>query len=162
MKEIKDYYIIVSEYGSSARSTKTAEILIIKKEQYDYKPVSIENNKITLTDFRERVDVLDTREYVVLKCRFIIKLTKDLKKVYTCITDRRKSLNKDINTLYQLSPKYWEPILINLVPRLEKKLRDKKIPSSEREIAKNLLEIIEEIDPIIWKEENENRNSKCL
>jgi hypothetical protein len=162
MKEIKDYYIIVSEYGSSARSTKTAEILIIKKEQYDYKPVSIENNKITLTDFRERVDVLDTREYVVLKCRFIIKLTKDLKKVYTCITDRRKSLNKDINTLYQLSPKYWEPILINLVPRLEKKLKDKRIQLSEREIAKNLLEIIEEIDPIIWKEENENRNSKCL
>jgi hypothetical protein len=162
MKEIKDYYIIVSEYGSSARSTKTAEILIIKKEQYDYKPVSIENNKITLTDFRERVDVLDTREYVVLKCRFIIKLTKDLKKVYTCITDRRKSLNKDINSLYQLSPKYWEPILINLVPRLEKKLKDKRIQLSEREIAKNLLEIIEEIDPIIWKEENENRNSKCL
>lgn len=162
MKEIKDYYIIVSEYGSSARSTKTAEILIIKKEQYDYKPVSIENNKITLTDFRERIDVLDTREYVVLKCRFIIKLTKDLKKVYTCITDRRKSLNKDINTLYQLSPKYWEPILINLVPRLEKKLKDKRIQLSEREIAKNLLEIIEEIDPIIWKEENENRNSKCL
>jgi hypothetical protein len=113
MKEIKDYYIIVS----STRSTKTAEILRIKKEQYDYKPVSIENNKITLTDFRERIDVLDTREYVVLKCKFIIKLTKDLKKVYTCIINRRKSINKDINTLYQLSPKYWEPILINLAPR---------------------------------------------
>jgi hypothetical protein len=162
MKEIKDYYIIVSEHGSSARSTKTAEILIIKKEQYDYKPVSIENNKITLMDFRESIDVLNTREYVVLKCKFIIKLTKDLKKVYTCIINRRKSINKDINTLYQLSPKYWEPILINLAPRLEKKLKDKKIQPSEREIAKDLLEIIEEIDPIIWKEENENGNSKCL
>lgn len=162
MKEIKDYYIIVSEHGSGTRSTKTAEILIIKKEQYDYKPVSIENNKIMLTDFREKIDVLNTREYVVLKCKFIIKLTKGLRKVYTCIADRRKSLNKDINTLYQMSPKYWEPILINLVPRLEKKLKDKKILSSEREIAKDLLEIIEEIDPIIWKEENENRNSECL
>lgn len=158
MKEIKDYYIIVSD----TRSTKTAEILIIKKEQYDYKPVSIENNKITLTDFRERINVLDTREYVVLKCKFIIKLTKDLKKVYTYITNRRTSINKNINTLYQLSPKYWEPILINLVPRLEKKLRNKRILRSEREIAKDLLEVIEEIDPIIWKEENENRNSKCL
>jgi hypothetical protein len=105
---------------------------------------------------------LNTREYVVLKCKFIIKLTKDLKKVYTCIINRRKSINKDINTLYQLSPKYWEPILINLAPRLEKKLKDKKIQPSEREIAKDLLEIIEEIDPIIWKEENENGNSKCL
>lgn len=158
MKETKDYYIIVS----GTRSTKTAEILIIKKEQYDYKPVSIENNKITLTDFRERIDVLDTREYVVLKCKFIIKLTKDLKKVYTYITNRRTSINKDINTLYQLSPKYWEPVLINLVPRLEKKLRNKRILISEREIAKDLLEVIEEIDPVIWKEENENRNSKCL
>ena len=162
MKEIKDYYIIVSEQGSGARSTKTAEILIIKKEQYDYKPVSIENNKITLTDFRERINVLDTREYVVLKCKFIIKLTKGLKKVYTYIKDKRTSINKDINTLYQLSPKYWEPILISLVPRLEKKLRNKRILLSEREKAKDLLEIIEEIDPIIWKEENENRNSKCL
>ena len=155
MKEIKDYYIVVSEQGSGARSTKTAEILIIKKEQYDYKPVSIENNKITLTEIGKILG-LD------VKHNFIIILTKGLKKVYTYIKDRRTSINKDINTLYQLSPKYWEPILIDLVPRLEKKLRNKRILLSEREIAKDLLEMIEEIDPIIWKEENENRNSKCL